>query len=403
MNSKTYCEALVLQNMIDERKAKSHICAYLGIDDEERKDEFMNYISNDLILTGEGKVQFIENKDLFPTAKVVFDSREDTEDRKTWLNTRCNSIGGSEIGTIAGYSKYGSAHTVFNEKLGLVEKFKGNIHTVYGTRMEPHIREWVQDDFEKATDIKLKTFEYPYMMVDKKIEYFSANIDGIGILDDSYIYWENRDTGEIKYIPEGEMFGLEIKTGSEFMKKMWAGEEIPDSYYCQCQWYMGVTGLNYFLIIYLLGKEVKWKVVPRNDDDIKALRKIGENFWRNHIMTKIPPDVTGMKKETEQITEQQILNDDTEVNISNNKLSEYKKLGEEIKELQTKQEKIKQEIFLEMENSKKGTDGLFKVSRFEVKRDSLDNKLLKEKYPITYAAILKGQSEYVNMKITKCK
>ncbi|CAI3547868.1 YqaJ viral recombinase family nuclease [Clostridium neonatale] len=356
-----------------------------------------------LILTGEGKVQFIENKDLFPTAKVIFDSREDTEDRRTWLSTRCNSIGGSEIGTIAGYSNYGSALTVFNEKLGLVEKFKGNIHTIYGTRMEPHIREWIQEDFEKSTDIKLKTFEYPYMMIDKEIEYFSANIDGIGILDDDYIYWENRDTGEIAYIPKDEMFGLEIKTGSEFMKKMWAGEEIPDGYYCQCQWYMGVTGLKYFLIIYLLGKEVKWKVIPRNDDDIKALREIGKDFWNNNILTKIPPDPTGNKKETEQINEQQTLNDDTEINISENKLSYYKALDDEIKELETKKEQVKQEIFLEMGNSKKGTDGDFKISRFEVKKDSLDNKLLKDKYPQTYAAVLKGQTQFVNMRLTKCK
>lgn len=348
-------------------------------------------------------VEFIEDKNLFQNVKVVFDAREDDEARTQWLANRCNSIGGSEIGTIAGYSNYGSALTVFNEKLGLVEKFKGNIHTVYGTRMEPHIREWIQEDFEKATDIKLKTFEYPYMMVDKDIEYFSANIDGIGALDDSYTYFENRDTGEIAYIPEGELFGLEIKTGSEFMKKMWAGEEIPDSYYCQCQWYMGVTGLKYFLIVYLLGKEVKWKVIPRNDDDIKALREIGKEFWNNHIMTKIPPDPTGNKRETEQIIEQQLLNDDTEANISNNKLSEYKQISDEIKERETRKEQLKQEIFLEMGNNKKGSDGAYKISRFEVKKDSLDTKTLKEKYPLTYAAILKGQTEFVNMRITKCK
>ena len=347
-------------------------------------------------------VKYIENKDLFPTAKVIFDSREDTEDRKTWLSTRCNSIGGSEIGTIAGYSNYGSALTVFNEKLGLVEKFKGNIHTVFGTRMEPHIREWVQEDFEKETNIKLKTFEYPYMMLDKEIDYFSANIDGLGMLDDDYTYWENRDTGEIAYIPKNELFGLEIKTGSEFMKKMWAGEEIPDSYYCQCQWYMGITGLNYFLIIYLLGKEVKWKVVPRNDDDIKALREIGKNFWNNNIIPKVAPDPTGNKKETEQINEQQNLIDD-EINLDNDLLEKYQECSDKIKDLEKEKERIKQELFLKMGNAKKASDGVLKVSRFEISRPSIDNKLLKDKYPITYEAVLKGTTNFVNMRISKCK
>lgn len=107
----------------------------------------------ELILSGESKVKFIENRDLFKNAKVIFDAREDSEERTKWLSIRCNSIGGSEIGAIAGFSNYGTALTVFNEKLGLVEKFKGNIHTQFGTRMEPHIREWVQDDFKKETDI----------------------------------------------------------------------------------------------------------------------------------------------------------------------------------------------------------------------------------------------------------
>ena len=72
---------------------------------------------------------------------------------------------------------------------------------------------------------------------------------------------------------------------------------------------MGVTGLNYFLIIYLLGKEVKWKVVPRNEDDIKALREIGVDFWENHIIPKVPPEPTGIKKETDEILQQQVLDD----------------------------------------------------------------------------------------------
>lgn len=356
-----------------------------------------------LNLTGEGKVEFIENKDLFDSAKVVFDTRTDDEERTKWLETRINSIGGSEIGSIAGFNKYGSALTIFNDKLGLGKKFEGNIHTKFGNRMEPLIREWIQEDFEKATNIRLKTFEYPYMMVDKETEYFSANIDGIGILEYDYTYWENRDTAEIKYIPEGELFGLEIKTGSEFLKKMWAGDELPDQYYLQVQWYMMITGLKYFLVIYLLGKEVNWKVVPRNDDDIKALRDIGKNFWNNHILTKVPPDPTGCPKETEDINYQQSLDDDSEVNISKNKLAEYNKISDEIKTLETEKERIKQEIFLEMGNSKKGSDGLFKISRFEVKRDSLDTKRFKELYPVTYESFLKGTTEYVNLRISKCK
>ena len=56
-----------------------------------------------------------------------------------------------------------------------------------------------------------------------------------------------------------------------------------------------------------------------------------------------------------------------------------------------------------MGNSKKGIGENLKISRFEVKRDTIDNKLLKEKYPQTYEAVLKNQTKYVNMRITECK
>ena len=184
---------------------------------------------------------------------------------------------------------------------------------------------------------------------------------------------------------------------------MWAREEVPDSYYTQCQWYMGVTGLNYFLIIYLLGKEIKWKVIPRNEDDIKALREIGKDFWENHIIPKIPPAPTGIKKETDEILEQQVLSDGEEVDITENKLSLYNEVSKKINELEIEKERLKQEIFLEMGNSKKATDGNYKVSRWVVKKDKVDLKTLKAKYPVTYQAVVNDTSEYVNMRVSECK
>jgi predicted phage-related endonuclease len=184
---------------------------------------------------------------------------------------------------------------------------------------------------------------------------------------------------------------------------MWSGEEIPDEYYCQCQWYMGITGLNYFMIIYLLSKEVKWKVVPRCDEDIKALQEIGVNFWNNHILTKVAPEPVGLECETKEILHQQALDNDLEQNISDGKLSKYKEVNEQIKDLEKEKEQLKQLIYLDLGDSKKGSDGTYKVSRWEVKKDKLNTKALKEKYPVTYKSILEGQTEYVSMKITKCK
>lgn len=349
-------------------------------------------------------IKDIEDMELFSkTAKVIFDTRDDDSERTKWHEFRAKTIGGSEIAKVAGLSKYGSPLTVFNEKLGLVEKFKGNIHTKFGTRMEDVIKEFFIDDFKEETGIDVEVYNYPFMMIDKELPFLSANIDGLAKFSEDYIYWENRDTAEIKFIPKDELIGIEIKTAGEFSKSNWYDDEIPDDYLCQIYNYLSITNLNYFLIIYLIGKEVKWKVVPRNEDDIEALREIGKDFWENHIIPKIPPAPTGIKKETDEILEQQVLSDGEEVDITDNKLTQYNEISEKIKELEKEKERLKQEIFLELGNSKKGTDGNYKLSRYVVTRDKLDNKILKEKYPETYKAILNGTTEYVNMRVTKCK
>ncbi|SHH20007.1 YqaJ viral recombinase family protein [Clostridium grantii] len=348
-------------------------------------------------------VGFIEDKEIFESARVIFDTRKDDEERTKWLKIRGKSIGGSEIAKIAGYSKYGSALTVFNDKLGLSEKFKGNIHTVFGNRMKPLIKEWIQDDFEEATKIELRIFEYPYMMIHKKYKFFSANINGLARFEDNYKYYENLDTKESEFIPKNELVGLEIKTVSEFLKNRWEGDEIPNEYYYKCQWYMGVTGLNYFLLVYLIGKEVKWKIISRNEEAIKVLFEIGQDFWEKHILEKVPPAPVGLPCETKEILYNQTLNKDIEVNIGDNKLERYKVIDEQIKALEKEKEQLKQLIYLELGESKKGSNGLYKVTRYEIKKDKIDSKLLNEKYPVTYAAIKNGTTEYVTMRITKCK
>lgn len=349
-------------------------------------------------------VEFLEDKKLFKDhARVIFDFRKDDEARTQWLANRSNSIGGSEIAKIAGYSHYGSALTVYNDKMGISEKFKGNIHTKFGNRMEPLIREWVQEDFKNVTGIEITTYEYPFTMVSKDYDFLSANIDGLAKLKDNYRYYQNGDTGEIKEIPKDQFIGIEIKTAGEFMKKVWSGEEIPDEYYCQCQWYMGITGLKFFLIIYLLGKEVKWKAVPRNQSDIDMLFKLGIDFWNNNFLAGIPPEPVGLECETREILYQQSLDSNWEENVSDNKLLQYKNVSERIKELEKEKERLKQLIFLDLGNSKEGSDGNFKIKRFELSKPKIDTKLLKEKYPITYQDVFKGDTKFVNMRISKLK
>ena len=349
-------------------------------------------------------VGIIEDRNLFSKyAEVIFDTRTDNEDREQWHKQRLNTLGGSEIACVLGHSKYGSSYTVFLDKMQISKPFTGNKFTRFGIALEPIIREWVQSDFKETTGIELKVEEYPFMMVSKELPFLSANIDGIARMNKDYEYFRNGETGEIKKIEANELIGIEIKTAGEFMKDQWADDILPSAYYCQVAQYLFVTGMKHFLIVYLIGRDVKWKVISRDDADIEILKEAATSFWNNNILLKVPPSPIGLEAETKAILYQQSLEHDAEQHISDCKLTKYQEVSDNIKELEKEKERLKQLIHLDLENSKKGTDGNYKVSRFEVKKDSLDNKMLKEKYPEVYKAVLKGTTEFVNMRITKCK
>ena len=349
-------------------------------------------------------VGMCEDKELFSKfANVVMDAREDNEARDNWHKQRLTSLGGSEIACVLGQSTYGSAYTVFQDKMGIAEPFSGNKFTRFGISLEPIIRDWVQNDFEESTGIELKTEEYPFMMISKEIPFLSANIDGLAKMNKDYEYYRNDDTGEIKTILANELIGIEIKTAGEFMKDQWADEVLPSAYYCQCLQYLFVTGLKHFLIVYLIGRDVKWKVISRDEEDIKVLKETAIQFWNNNILLKIPPAPTGIEADTKAILYNQDLEGDTEQEISDNKLTKYQEISDQLKVLGKEKERIKQLIYLDLENNKKGTDGNYKVSRFEVKKDKVDLKLLKEKHSEIYKEVYKGQTEFVSMRITKCK
>ncbi len=100
----------------------------------------------------------------------------------------------------------------------------------------------------------------------------------------------------------GEKAGLECKTANGFKASLWDGDKVPDSYYCQCQHYMLVTGLPVWYIACLIGgQHYVWKPIERNEQDIAALLEVETAFWK-HVEDKTPPPVDGSDSCTDAIT-----------------------------------------------------------------------------------------------------
>ena len=286
---------------------------------------------------------------------------------KDWIELRKIGIGGSDIAGILGISKYNTPLSIYMTKVTDVEQVE-NKHTKFGKRMEPVIREWICDEFYEKNNILLYTMPFPYFMQSKNYPFMTSNIDGLVSLAEPYTFEVN---GESFTVPANECGILEIKTASESQWKQWENDSIPDDYYCQILWYMTVTGLSYAMIVALVGKELVWRFVFRDEEIINKLIETGRKFWTDYVEKKIPPAPMGMAADTTALyvlypteTPEKML----DLSHMADKRLRYKEIAEEIKILQAEQEKIKQDFMAEMKDAELAFVGEHKITWKVVKR-----------------------------------
>lgn len=190
------------------------------------------------------------------------------QDRKAWLNLRKEGLGGTDAAVIMGMSKFKTLHRLWAEKTGRFqpEELSNDEAVHFGAVLE----EVVAEEFTIRTGKKVKkhgllrSMEHPWML---------ASVDRILI---------------------GEDAGLECKTASFLMRKEWEDGHgkfggIPEGYYCQCQWYMAVTGFPRWYIACLIGgQHYVWRIVERDEAFISEMVKKASVFWMNVTNDTLP-------------------------------------------------------------------------------------------------------------------
>ena len=146
------------------------------------------------------------------------------KNHESWLKNRTKFIGGSDVACIMGLNPWKSNLQLYREKKGLVapSDLSDNELVIYGTQAEEHIR-------------ALFALDHPEYEVDyipnnawrnKKYPFASASLDG----------WIREKATERKGIFECKTATITSKAQAEKWK-----EQIPDNYYCQVIFYLGVT------------------------------------------------------------------------------------------------------------------------------------------------------------------
>ena len=189
--------------------------------------------------------------------------------KEQWLRYRKQGIGGSDVASLLGISKWKSEIELWLDKTNQTnEPHVENEAMQWGTIMEPIIRNHFAEVTGK-TVVELKAMlqhpEHPFML---------ADVDGVTV-DDA-----------------GNPAILEIKTASEFKRSEWE-EDVPAYYQTQIQHYLCVTGIKKAYCVVLIGGN-SFKIYEVDaDDEIQAmLIAVEKNFW-NKVQNMIRPEMDG--------------------------------------------------------------------------------------------------------------
>ncbi|MED0702852.1 lambda-exonuclease family protein [Aeribacillus composti] len=294
-------------------------------------------------------------------------------DRREWLEARTKGIGGSDASVVLGLNKYKTPFELWLEKTGqVVPQEIQNDAAYFGTLLE----DLVAKEFEKRSGKKVRKrnvmFQHPHH------EFLIANIDRFVV---------------------GEKAILECKTASAFLSKEWEGDEIPEAYIVQVQHYLGVLGPEYkkgYFAVLIGGQKFIWKEIERDDELIEMIFAAEIDFWKNHVLTGVPPAMDGSSA-AEQYLKERYAEAEQGKSIDlkreyKDKIDEYLSLKETIKELDERVKALENAIKNELKDAETGFVQNYQVSWKSVTSNRVDTKKLKSQFPQVYEQVIKPSS-----------
>lgn len=189
-------------------------------------------------------------------------------------------IGGTMIHPILGLDNpYDSPHSVYLKIIGESPKSEPNAVMQRGIDAEPIIA--------KSFGLFHPEFEVEEhgIVTHPKHEFLSGSPDRVLI---------DRDSGDL-------VAGLEIKTASLSTIREWGDEEsdeVPEHYWCQCQWYAGLLQVPvWYLYVEFYDEKNRSRgnrqyIIDADSEVFEGMVSRCVEFWNSHVVPRIPPPIT---------------------------------------------------------------------------------------------------------------
>ena len=298
-------------------------------------------------------------------------AKTDKISREEWLELRKKSIGGSEASTVCGLNPYSSLIELWADKTGRIPPKEDSEAMRIGRDLE----EYVAKRFCEATGKKVRRRNA--MFQHDKYDFITANVDR-----------------EIV----GENAGLECKTTSVMNKSDFEGGQIPLNYLCQCRHYMNVMGYEkMYLAVLVMGRAFYWYEIPYDKSEGDTLLSMEIDFWEKHIKPDVRPEPDGSEsagRVLKEVFSEQRANTIAMFEQAKT-VDELMAVKAQIKELETREEELKQRLILALDGNDEGLTEKFSVTWREQTRNTVDTKELKKQMPEVYERFLKPSKSRV--------
>jgi putative phage-type endonuclease len=180
-----------------------------------------------------------------------------------WREVRRGGIGGSDIAAIAGVNPFRSNVDVYLSKVH-GDETEDNERMKWGRELEP----LVAREYQNRHNYKVQRVKS--VLQHTECDIALANVDRLIVAP-----------------PANGILEVKCSAWAEAFKN----GDIPDMYYCQLQWYLGITGLQWGAFAILLNGNRYIEPDPIHFDKpfFEQLLTVAKNFWKDHVEKKDPP------------------------------------------------------------------------------------------------------------------
>lgn len=219
--------------------------------------------------------------------RFVWGKHMDMNVRAAFLAQRKKGIGGSDIATILNLNPWKTPYELWLDKTSQdIEELSADTEErmMWGNTLE----DIVAKHYSSVTDNKVQRLNQQLV---GSVSIAVANPDRFIVESGSRVRWDDKEQRVL-----GASKVLEVKTAHAMSLNSpdWgeAGtDEVPSNYWCQVQWYMGISGVHKADLAVLFGGQ-KFRIyhIDFDSEFFESAVNIAAKWWQDHVLTGIAPD-----------------------------------------------------------------------------------------------------------------